>query len=546
MTDDAGRSETRTVETWRTTELVLTAAEAHVDPLAVQVDAVFTAQDGTEIRRPAFWDGGRRWLVRFAPPAVGTWRMRTVSEVADAGLDRAQAEIVCVPYSGAHEIFRRGFLRVSANGRHFEYADSTPFFYLGDTHWVLPHERFDDSNASGAPSQFQYLVELRAEQGFTVYQSEPIWQPHTPGTRHDRADESPVADLTNGFDESDLPGFADLDRKFAHIADQGLVHANAQITWVLDPASHPDVFDERFMYRMARYWVARYGSYPVIWTIAQEIDPTMYGAYPPDDGNVWFAVGRAIEANDAYGHVIMPHMENTGDVVASDSTWRSHSFHHAFGVQVDTWNSAAVRTFWDETPAKPAVLYETRYDGFWTDDDGALAAGYRSFQLGLLGYGYGAAGIWNDVYSAPGEPLDAGTDYELPERYVWWFDGAKKPAGERLGHFRRFYEQQQWWTLEPRFSDRRWSVLRDGDQLATRSNDLYVVFLAHPSRMGGNGVLRNLAPAQYEGFWFDPRTGESTSFGGPGPHNGGAWRLPPAPTEDFLMAVLRRTPLPSR
>ncbi|GAB3598512.1 apiosidase-like domain-containing protein [Microbacterium tumbae] len=537
-------SESLTVETWRTIEIELAADADHPHPLAMDVDAIFTSSLGDVVRRPVFWDGGRTWRVRFAAPVAAEWEMVIRSSVADGGLTGATARILSVPYAGDHAIYRGGFLRVAPMGRHLEHADGTPFLYLGDTHWVLPHERWDSSNAPGVASQFRHLVDLRVHQGFTVYQSEPIWRPHVAGVwPHEGADEEAVADLSTGFEADDLAGFANLDRKFAYIAERGLVHANAQVTWVLDPADHPDVFTEEFMYRMGRYWVARYGSYPVIWTIGQEIDPTMYGKYSEEKGNlgVWFAVARAIEDHDAYGHVIMPHMENTGSATASASMWKDHSFHHAFGTQVETWNTHAARDFWDQTPPKPTVMYETRYDGFWIDDEGALAAAYKSFQVGFFGYGYGASGIWNDVYSRPGEPLDAGTDYELPERYTWWFDGAEKPAAQMLAHFRAFYESVEWWRLEPRFDDPRWSVLADGTYLATIERATWIVALDHPSAQSSNGMLRGMDAVAHTASWFDPRTGDEVPLGDPFTPEHGEWRLPPAPSDLFWMLRVTRS-----
>jgi hypothetical protein len=529
---------TRTAETWKTIEIVLTAQVEHADPELLSVDALFAHDDGFEIRRPAFWDGGATWRVRFAPTKVGVWSMVTRASTTDPGLEGVVSRITCSPYSGALEIYKRGFLHVADSGRHFEYADGTPFFYLGDTHWILPHERFDRSNAAGIDSQFRHMVDVRQRQGFTVYQSEPIWQPHDPTVPHSGEHEEPVADLSTGFDESDLPGFRNLDRKFAYIADHGLVHANAQITWVLDPLEHPEVFTVDFMDRMARYWVARYGCYPVIWTIGQEIDPDMYGQYSPETRELWLAVGRALERDDSYAQVIMPHMENTASATASASTWKDHSFHHAFGAQVDTWNTAAIRDFWEQSPPKPTVVYETRYDGFWTDTEGAVLAGYNAFQLGMLGYGYGVSGIWNDVYSTPDESPDYGTDYELPERYTWWFDGLARPAGDQLGILRAFYESMEWWRLEPRFDDASWSVLEDGHHLATIDHETYVVVLAHPTDKGTNGVLRRLENLPYDATWFDPRTGDATSCGSDIVRETGEWRIPAAPTREPWLLLL--------
>ena len=47
-----------------------------------------------------------------------------------------KAEILhVVRYTGNNLLRKHGFLRVSADQRHFEYADATAFFWLGDTWW---------------------------------------------------------------------------------------------------------------------------------------------------------------------------------------------------------------------------------------------------------------------------------------------------------------------------------------------------------------------------------------------------------------------------
>ena len=90
----------------------------------------------------------------------------SATDSRNSGLDRCTARLYkCDPYSGNLEIYKHGFLKVSGNGRYLTYADGTPFFYLGDTHWILAHERFDTSNAPGVPSQFKYIVDKRVSAG---------------------------------------------------------------------------------------------------------------------------------------------------------------------------------------------------------------------------------------------------------------------------------------------------------------------------------------------------------------------------------------------
>ena len=187
-----------TGQQWRIVEITLQSNKAYKAPFYdMRVDADFTGADGTVITRPAFWDGGNTWKIRFAPPKVGLWKMTTrASDAENRSLNGVEATIECGPYQGDLAIYKHGFLKVAEGGRYFAYADGTPFFYLGDTHWLVSHERFSSSNAPGVASEFKYIVDKRVEQGFTVYQTEPIQQPHA--GKHTGADEEPVYDLADG------------------------------------------------------------------------------------------------------------------------------------------------------------------------------------------------------------------------------------------------------------------------------------------------------------------------------------------------------------
>ncbi len=168
------------VDQWNVFEITLNSKKAYTDPFnQVDVYAVFSGPGGKIITRPAFWDGGKIWKIRFAPTLTGEWKMVTsCSNVADRGLHKISRSIMCKPYSGTLDIYKHGFLKVSEDRRYFVHDDGTPFFYLGDTHWLYIHERFDTSNVKGIPSQFKYVVDKRVGQGFTVYQTEAIQHPH--------------------------------------------------------------------------------------------------------------------------------------------------------------------------------------------------------------------------------------------------------------------------------------------------------------------------------------------------------------------------------
>jgi hypothetical protein len=74
---------------WRAVEIVLTSSVTYDSPFQdVDVTATFTGPDHRVISRPAFWDGGRTWKVRFAPPHSGVWEMATsATDATNKGLD---------------------------------------------------------------------------------------------------------------------------------------------------------------------------------------------------------------------------------------------------------------------------------------------------------------------------------------------------------------------------------------------------------------------------------------------------------------------------
>ena len=532
------------VHQWQAVEIELTSSVTYADSFQdVGVTATFTTPDGRTITRPAFWDGGLTWKVRFAPPRTGLWTMTTsATDARNSGLNHVTRTVRCDPYSGNLAIYKHGFLKVSKNGRYLTYADGTPFFYLGDTHWILSHERFDTSNAPGVASQFKYTVDKRVKQGFTVFQSEAGWQARSAQIRitdEANADEEADADFKHGFTRADLAGFANLDRKFKYIADHGLVHANAEICWVGDPAGFP-IFTEAYMTRLARYWVARYGAYPVIWTIAQEIDKNNYGAYDATTIKKWFAAAQSIADNDAYHQPVMPHMENTDHTTSSNSWWSGKAYHAGWAVQWqgELTDMGTAQEFWNASPTKPSVLYESAYDHFWTDSRGALGAAYKAFQYGMYGYGYGANGIWNDIYSKPGEPGDFGTAYEMPAHYFWWQEGADLRTGDQLAYFKQFYTGLEWWKLVPRFNDNAWSSFADTSRslLSSDGHDTYVVFFFGSGT--STGTLNHMEDHfTYLAQWFNPRDGQFENIG-TFTQRGSQWVIPERPTAgDWVLLV---------
>jgi hypothetical protein len=115
-----------------------------------------------------FWDGGQTFKVRFAPPFPGQWTYQ--SQSADASFAAAKGTFTCTAWTDTHKAenpSRRGFVRVCRSGarpgRYFEYADRTPFLWLGDTWWNWTKRGIHLAS-------FEKLADDRAQKGFTLGQ----------------------------------------------------------------------------------------------------------------------------------------------------------------------------------------------------------------------------------------------------------------------------------------------------------------------------------------------------------------------------------------
>src|SRR6476659_9987168 len=126
---------------WREVEFDLAADSDYLHPYTdVDVWVDFAHDSGVTLRRPAFWNGGTRWSVRFAGPVAGSWTWRSDASAADPGLVDVRGEIVVgkdAPVS-RHAFYEHGFWKMSSGGRSLVHADGAPAILVGDTAWGLP------------------------------------------------------------------------------------------------------------------------------------------------------------------------------------------------------------------------------------------------------------------------------------------------------------------------------------------------------------------------------------------------------------------------
>ena len=542
-----------TTQTWVALEIVFESSVTYQKaPIYdVNLDVIFTAPDGTTIAMPGFWDGGTTWKVRFAPTMYGVWTYKTTcSDATNTGLNGKEGKIGCNAYKGDLAIYKHGFITTQADTRYFTYADGTPFFYIGDTHWSLGFEAFSTSNVAGIDSQFKYIVDKRVEQGFTVYQSEPGQAPQN------KYGDKTYNNTLIKFNQTVLPGFWNMDQKFKYIADKGLVHANAQLFFTDQfTAANMKYYTDDYLDKLSRYWVARYAAYPVLWTTAQEPDATFYGVYDKQN-NPWKKVFNAVYKYDPYKHPSTAHQENTYTTIASTSAFKDLEGYKWFGAQ---WapntkgqvDFAIPKDYWNNSNGRPAINYEGWYDNFYIDTAGARAQGWLAYLNGMFGQGYGVAGIWtivNDYKSG-----DYSCSFRLDEdkngitkeekQNMTWDKALQLPAAEQLAtYMHNFFNSFEWWKLEPCFDDPKAehiSLSSSWYSAATISNQTYVAYFYNTTTATGN--ITNLESGKtYTAKWFNPRTGEYTDIANDitGQGEKAFWKIPNKPdTQDWVIYV---------
>ena len=498
-------------ETWRAGVLAFTAERDYANPfLDVSVWAEFLGPNGEKIRREAYWDGGRSYKVSFAPTAAGFWRY-TLSAPRDSGLDGVTGEVECVPYTGKLDIYRHGFLKISPDGRYFTYADGTPFFWLGDTHWgFVSGERWDESNHPNpkASSMFKYMVDKRVKQKFTVYQTNLRSEYRPGGATHYWADEG----------EGNLPDVTfyqnEVDKRMQYIADAGLVNALG-FAW-----AGSVVGKLQLQKNLARYMVARYGALPMVWTLAGEV--AGYSAAQREECiNGWREVAKLVEELDGYGTLQTAHYTNERPFADyyQEEDWFDFTLNQA-GHGDYPISAQYFRDHRAKYPSKPFVEGESLYEFVSTiEENGTRMAtpdmirrvAYMSIQLGGCGYTYGAQGIWETLWEKPEED-DPSNFFNVFNKFgIPWYVAVEGEGATQMGYMREFYEGAHFEQLSPApectasnlpFSSEKLFGMYVPYLTANKERTRFVAYYAPSSR--GGFTIRGMAPGKYRAEWFDP------------------------------------------
>jgi len=491
------------MEQWNVAEFEMTSSQEYENPYyTIDVDVIFIGPAGESILRPAFWKGENRWGVRFAPISIGTWTYSVSSSNPEDDLNNVTGSLECTEYTGNKEIFKRGFLKTMDGKQTLFYADGTPFFWLGDTHWqFLVDERYDESNKEGFDSQFRGIIDRRIEQGFTVYQSCMIGNNRV----EDESDARGFFIPNTTFTEINLDFFAnEVDRKMAYIVNSGLVNC---MSFAWNYFLEQDYVQQ--MKRFARYVVGRYGAYPMVWSIVGEAA----GYYATEEITLarWREVAMEVYRIDGYHQIRTVHMTNNRPLPDYYVGEEWHDFvlgqmgHGGMSLNVSYYAE-----FFEKHPNTPYIEGEAMYDGLRSDEYAARRyvsgqmvrnAAYRAMQNGCQGYGYGAQGIWNALWDS--EEMDPESIFAF-----WgnqdWRTAIDSEVANQMTHFKSFYQSIGWQDLRPRNE----LGARTGVKNISANDTLTTIVIYIPDMFSALPQIGELSAGSYLVRLFDTRTGE--------------------------------------
>jgi hypothetical protein len=527
------RTGAATAEQWREVELTFTSSAEYGNPYVdAEMHVVFTGPDRQELIRPAFWDGGSTWRVRFASPtAAGAWAWRSVaSNAADTGLHGQSGRLRAAPYRGENALLRHGLLRMSPGRRNVVHADGTTFLVVGDTPWALPFR--------GTPETVTTYARNRQERGFNAALLMSV-QPdrRAVGPR----DRTAVGGFGVAFE--DLPDghlnrlnpeyFRMLDTLTAILVDHGIVPVYNPVFqgfgWkglsTLGGGADPDEYA-----RYTRYLIARYGARPAMWLVSAD----GYGKEPVTE-----PAGLTVQEWDAYGQPTGIHYSPFDDRIPDWTDNPRFGFHFNRAYQDAAWLDFQwaqtghgaehlphkVQRMYENRPIRAVANGEPSYErigapdratGWWQGHEAWL----NLTSGGTMGHVYGAGGLWNWKLTPdePGWPQWANTRAS-------WAESIEFEGSRYVGYLSRALDGLDLADIERRHD------LAYGALALAKEGELYVVYLpvGGPVRLGGL-----TQPLSYR--WFDPRTGEWAGSGSLEPGNVASLAAP-APHPWVLIAT---------
>lgn len=424
-------------------------------------------------------------------------------------------------------IFAQKQLQVSENNRYLVKEDGTPFFYLGDTAWELFHR--------ATREEAEQYLENRRQKGFTVIQAVALAEMDGLGTPNPYGDlpltdKNPVKPATtpgnNPADSAQYDYWDHVDYIIDQTAKKGMYMGFLPSwgEWIL-PRFGPQYFtDEKQAYFYGHFLGDRYKDRKnIIWILGGDRHPDE----KPDGFVIWQAMAEGI----ADGTNGVNKRDNQVDYTSTLMTYHSfpssaNFFHKDPWIDFHMWGSyhgeydnprayEAAKVDWNLENPKPTINGEPAYEdhpvnyeqdaklGYFDEKDVRQAA-YWSVFAGAHGHTYGAHPIWQ-FYKEGKQQINTYTPH-------YWNQVLDLPGAFQMTHLRNLMESRPMLSRVPDQSFLAQEADTGANHVqATRGEGYAFIYIPTSKTVKIN--LGKISGKKINAWWFNPRTGESTSIG---------------------------------
>jgi hypothetical protein len=404
-------------------------------------------------------------------------------------------------------------LVVSGNGRYLITGDGKPFFWLGDTGWLL----FNRLTRTEADT----YLEDRKQKGFNVVQAMLL---HEVPSRNVYLDSSVVKRdvahpaVTEGNDYKDSLAYDYWDH-IDYIVDKA---AEKGIYMALVPVWGTNVKDKRVKKeaaaKYAEFLAKRYkDKWNIIWLNGGDIRGS-------EGMPVWKTIGETLRKNDP-NHLITFHprgrtassdwfhnekwmdfnMVQSGHRRYSQDTSKNEKNHYG----EDNWKYIEVD--YAIKPIKPTIDGEPSYEDIpqglhdtkqprWTAAD-VRRYGYWSVFAGAFGYTYGHNSVMQMYKVTDKDPAYGPKDE--------WFKAIDAEGATQMIHLKNLMLSHSYFDRVP---DQSLIAGQNGTQynrlVATRGKDYAMIYAYNGNQINVN--MGKIEGDNVKASWFDPRTGKTT------------------------------------
>jgi hypothetical protein len=398
-------------------------------------------------------------------------------------------------------------LVVSPNGRFFMTADGKPFFWLGDTGWLL-FSKLDRAEA------IHYLDD-RQRKGFNVIQAMLLHSLSVTNAYGDSAlihHNVSTPRTTRGYDYWDH-----IDYIVDAAAERGIYIAMVPVWGGNVKAGHVSVEEAK---QYAAFLADRYKHKPnIIWLNGGDVKGS-------DHTEVWKTIGETLHAIDKdHLQSFHPFGRTTSSIWFHNEPWLQfnmfQSGHRTYAQDTsagelhfgeDNWKYVQMNLA--KTPAKPTLDGEPSYENIphglhdpsqplWTDDDLRRYA-YWSVFAGGCGFTYGNNAVMQMHFYD-----DPNASYGVKDA---WYHAIEDPGAGQMQYLKKLMLSRSYFDRVP---DQSLIAGDEGERynrlLATRGERYALIYTYTGRNMAVN--MGKIAGAKLKASWYDPRTGKYINIG---------------------------------